>query len=135
MWADRTGDQRIERRVLHGNRDMGDLYGFVTHGYKGIAECKDYRTYSPADLERWKGESLDERENADADFVMLMVNEPGVGEKRFWDGDSVYMTVRDLFRVSGLDALPPKFPNALDEWVRVTQETAYRLYMGEEPTE
>ena len=91
--------------------------------------------YSPADLERWKGESLDERENADADFVMLMVNEPGVGEKRFWDGDSVYMTVRDLFRVSGLDALPPKFPNALDEWVRVTQETAYRLYMGEEPTE
>ena len=34
------GDERIERRALHGARDMGDVHGLFAHGYEGIIECK-----------------------------------------------------------------------------------------------
>ena len=29
---ERLGDGRIERRALHGSRDIGDVYGLVCHG-------------------------------------------------------------------------------------------------------
>lgn len=117
-----TGDNRIERRALHGSFDLGDLYGIFAHGFSCIAECKCHARVTPSLLESWKGQALRERENAGADVVALIVDESGrpVGRSR------VYLTDRDMLRSCyGID--PERGDEldrhwsmkTLDEWARM----------------
>lgn len=124
----RLDDDRIERRALHGSNDMGDLYGIWAHGYHGIAECKDYKSWSDADLARWLNETVAEKDNADADFALLIVHRSGCGESRFGK-NLVWLTVGDLMRISG------NYPHDIDldtrsEYVCVTLEAACRMIGG-----
>lgn len=126
---ERLGDDRIDRRALHGAHDMGDLHGIFAHGHEGIAECKDYAKWSKADLDRWKCQTECERGNADADFALLIVHESGVGKARFGQ-NSCYMQVRDLERVMGGDFRCIAGESAMDMWVRVTLEDACKMIEG-----
>lgn len=126
----RLNDDRIERRALHGAHDMGDIFNIFAHGHEGIAECKDYREFGPADLAKWREQTVAERGNADADFTLLIVHERGVGAKRFGQ-NSCHMQVRDLERVMGGDFRCLAGDTAKDMWVRVTLEDACVMIEGE----
>lgn len=113
-------DERIERRALHGAKDMGDVFGIRAHGYEGIAECKDYRAWSRADLERWKAQTLAERDNADAGFALLVVHRHGCNSKAdspSFGENHCFVTIGDLMRISGMGE--PKSPWADAEFVWV----------------
>ena len=122
---------RIERRALHGSHDMGDIFNIPAHGFEGIAECKNYKTWSKADLDRWKSETIEQRGNANADFALLVVHEKGCGEKRFGQ-NSCYMQVRDLEKVMGGDFRCLSGESAKDLWVRVTLDDACKMMIGED---
>ena len=68
------GDDRIERRALHGTQDMGDIYGIRAHGWDVIAECKSHKEVTPALVAEWREQTLRERENADAGAALLVVS-------------------------------------------------------------
>lgn len=126
---ERLGQPRIERRALSGVRDKGDVYNLFAHGHEGVVECKDYKKWGPADLEKWKRQTMAERENAGADFALLFVHKKGVGESRF--GKNIcYMQVRDLACVMGGKVHAGE--SALGMWVRVSVEEACQMMMGEE---
>ena len=112
---DVTGDRRIERRALHGSKDMGDVRGIYAHGYEGVAEVKAHRHRTASMVAKWRGETTDERGNADAEFAALVVKVPNrpVGECR------VHLTVRDMMRSCyGMDF---DCADELDEaWVTMT---------------
>lgn len=91
----RSGDERIERRALHGAADMGDLFGIRARGLNGIAECKAYATVTSGLIERWRDETLCERGNADAGFALLVVKRPRAGIERA----DVHLTIADLMGV------------------------------------
>lgn len=91
---DRLDDGRIERRAMHGSRDMGDLYGLYAHGYEGVVECKSHHRWSPSDRAAWEAQTLAERGNADAGFAALVIDVPN---RPVWRS-LVRMTVRDLLR-------------------------------------
>jgi hypothetical protein len=126
---ERLGDDRIERRALHGSRDLGDIYGIRAHGHEGVAECKDYKRWGKADLDAWKEQTAAERGNADADFSLLIVHEKGCGKARFGQ-NSCYMQVCDLVRVMGGDFRCIAGESAMETWVRVTLEDACQMIEG-----
>lgn len=95
--------QEPYRTALHGNADQGDLHGLTAGRLKVTLECKAYKTYCHADVERWRAETLAERRNAGADVALLVIKQPNVGEKTFWRNRcDVWMP--DLMRL--LDAYP-----------------------------
>lgn len=89
-------DDRIERRALHGSRDLGDIYGLKAHGMDGIVEAKAHKTVTRALVLQWREQTLDERDNADADWALLVVKVPQkpVGQS------VVHVTMRDLAAIS-----------------------------------
>lgn len=121
----RLDDDRVERRALHGSRDMGDLFGLWAHGTHGIVECKNYKDWGKSDLTAWKRQALDERDNADAGFVLLVVHKSGCGPKRFGE-NHCYVTLRDLHVL--MDAECSKSSDEF--WVRLTLDDACRLIEG-----
>lgn len=116
MLASRLGDEHIRRKSLSGHSDKGDLGGLYAHGLSGIAECKDAKVQRLTD---WKRQTLDERGNADADFAVLLVHEPGKGMGHFFD-NSAYMQMRDLLKVAGVSKVSITYRAHLDVWVRVS---------------
>lgn len=97
-------DERIERRALHGAADRGDVYGIRAGGLEGIAECKDYKKFSDADVREWRRQTLVERDNADAGFALLVVHRPGKSAKAgsaSFGQNHVMLTVADLKRITG----------------------------------
>ena len=110
--AKELGDERIERRALHGSKDMGDIHGLFAHGYEGIIECKRDRDMGAKALAEYQRQTLDERENADAGFALLVVKNfnHSVGEAFCW------VTLRDLARI----ALPLM---VCDGWLDAADET------------
>lgn len=90
------GDDRIERRALHGARDMGDIYGIRAHGFEGIAECKAHKKVTAGLIERWRDQTLFERGNADAGFALLVVKVHRAPTALA----EVHLTLRDLARIS-----------------------------------
>lgn len=126
----RLDDDRIERRALHGNYDLGDIYGLRAHGYEGIIEAKNFKSYGPADLAKWREQTVTERGNADADFALLVVHEAGCGKARFGQ-NSVHMQIRDLEKLVGGTFRCLAGDRALDLWVRVTLDDACRMILGE----
>lgn len=126
----RLEDDRIERRALHGAKDMGDIFGLHAHGYEGIVECKSYKSYGDAHIEKWRERTVDERGNADADFALLVVHRPGCGRMRF-GRNWCHMQVRDLEKIA--DRVAPRHPDDpfLDTWVITTVDQACDFIMYE----
>lgn len=119
-------DLRIERRALHGSKDMGDLFGIYAHGFEGIAECKAHKQWGPKMLDGWKEQALDERENADADFALLVVKVPN----RNVSQSLCYVTIRDLTRIC-LGVEPSGVCDLYGEsWVCMTLEEACAFMRG-----
>lgn len=131
-------DERIERRALHGAQDRGDVYGIRAHGFEGIAECKDYARYSEYDLDRWKEQTLAERDNADAGFALLVVHRKGKSAKAgsaSFGKNVAWLTVADLRRISGSKDAPPMADPFEDEeylWCSMALEDVVVLMGGGE---
>lgn len=121
-------DERIERRALHGSRDMGDIHGLFAHGYEGIIECKRDRDVGARALAEYQRQTIDERENADADFALLVVKNfnHSVGEAFCW------VTLRDLARIALPLMVNDGWLGAADEtWVCMPYSTACALMRGD----
>ena len=121
-------DERIERRALHGSKDMGDVHGLWAHGFSGIVECKAVRAAGAKALEEYQGQTLDERGNADADFALLVVKNfnHSVGEAFCW------VTLRDLARIALPLRVNDRWLDDADEtWACVPLSTACALMRGE----
>ena len=127
---ERLGDDRIERRALHGGKDMGDIFGLFAHGREGIVECKDVKNVGKALLDRFREQTVNERGNANADFALLVVHRAGCGAGRFGDNDC-HMQVRDLERVMGGTFTCLAGESAKDMWVQASLETVCRWIMCE----
>lgn len=135
---ERTGDSRIERRAQHGSRDMGDVYGIRAHGHEGIMECKRVERLNDALLDSFKEQSLTERGNADADFVLLSVWRRGKGYKavngkapKSFGGNLCYVTIEDLLKIAGATGDIAIAEEAADTWVCLPIERAFDLITGE----
>lgn len=122
------GDERIERRALHGSKDMGDIHGLFAHGYEGIIECKRDRDLCAKALAEYQRQTIDERENADADFALLVVKNfnHSVGEAFCW------VTLRDLARIAMPLMVCDGWLGAADEtWVCMPYSVACALMRGD----
>jgi hypothetical protein len=122
-------DDGIERRALHGNKDMGDVFGLKAHGHMGIVECKNVKRYGKADIDKWRGQTMDERKHAGADFALLVVHKPGCGEARFGD-NYCHLQVRDLDVIQGYERYIRDLDDPLlDTWLTMDLETACDLML------
>ena len=120
-------DERIERRAKHGSKDMGDIYRIYAHGFEGIAECKNHASVSPKQLSEFQQQTIDERENADADFGLLVINRRG-----YRTGSShVYVTLRDLSSITPLVDSSACEGEADEKWVCMTLDECCALMIGE----
>ena len=119
-------DLRIERRALHGAKDMGDLSHIYAHGHEGIAECKAHKQWGAKMLSEWQDQTIDERDNADADFALLVVKVPNKNVSQ----SLCYVTIRDLTRIC-LGIEPSCVCELYGEsWVCMTLEEACGLMRG-----
>ena len=121
-------DERPERRVLHGSKDMGDIAHVYAHGYEGIIECKRSQKLGAAIMAEFQRQTTDERENADADFALLVVKNfnHGTGEGFCW------VTLRDLARIALPLMVNDGWLDAADEtWVCMPLSTACVLMRGD----
>lgn len=126
--AEELDDDRIERRALHGAKDMGDIYGLFAHGYEGIIECKRDRDMGAKALAEYQRQTIDERENADADFALLVVKNfnHSVGEAFCW------VTLRDLARIALPVCINDGFMDGADShWVEMTLAECCAMIRGE----
>ena len=126
--AKELDDERIERRALHGSKDMGDIHGLFAHGYEGIIECKRDRDMGAKALEEYQRQTLDERENADADFALLVCKNfnHGTGEAFCW------VTLRDLARIALPLMVNDGWLDRADEtWACLPLSTACALMRGD----
>lgn len=120
-------DERPERRVLHGSKDMGDIAHVYSHGYEGIIECKRSQKLGAAIMAEFQRQTIDERENADADFALLAVKNfnHGTGEGFCW------VTIRDLTRIClGVESHGELADLYDDVWVCMSLSTACALMRG-----
>lgn len=124
---ERLGDDRPERLALHGSADRGDIGHIWCHGYQGVAECKNHKDVTPALVERWREQTVDERDEADADFGLLVVSvyRAPIGRS------VVHVTLRDLARI----ALPVRVNDgwadlADDHWASMTLAECCELMRG-----
>lgn len=114
---DRLGQPHIERRALHGARDMGDLAGIEAHGFRVVAECKAVDSWGPALMGEWRRQALRERGNAGADVVVLVVNVP---RAPLWRSQA-HVTLRDLARLARPLRVNDGFMDEADgSWVSMT---------------
>ena len=92
--ARKLGDD-IERRVLHGTKDRGDIAGLYIRGKRTAVECKNCKRM---DLSGWINEAEEERANDDAEFGIVVHKRRGYGEAKF-GGNYVTMTVDTLLGI------------------------------------
>lgn len=86
----------VERRALHGNRDVGDLAWLIGKGdARGIVECKAVKAITAANVSEWRRQTIAERENAGARFAWLAIKTANVGMQRF-ERTRVDVQLRDL---------------------------------------
>lgn len=95
-WLTDRLDYTVERRALHGNRDVGDLAWLVGGGgARGIVECKAVKAITAANVGEWRRQTIAERENAGAQFAWLAIKTANVGMQRF-ERTRVDVQLRDL---------------------------------------
>ena len=71
------GDHRIERRVMGGANDRGDVSGVSLRCKPVVIECKNH---ARMELSQWLEEAEAERGNADAEFAFVVHKRRGCGE-------------------------------------------------------
>lgn len=124
---DVLGDPRIERRALHGTHDMGDIYGIFAHGFSVIVEAKAHSNVTRSLVSEWRRQTIDERENADADAALLVVKVP----RHSTAEATVHVTLRDLAMIARpVIVLPVDFYRADESWVTMTLAEAAALIRG-----
>lgn len=122
------GQPGVERRALHGSRDMGDLFGIVAHGHPVVAECKSHAKWGPADLAAWERQAIAERESAGAHAALLVVDVYRAPVAR----SLVFVTMRDLARLATpLRVNEGRTEEADRRWVCVTLAEACELMRGD----
>ena len=89
----------IERRVMGGANDRGDVAGLFFRGRPFVIEVKNRTNVTPA---QWFRELQDECGNADTDLGAIVFHRPKVGEKSMGD-QGVFMTLRTLAILLGAD--------------------------------
>ena len=75
-FQDRLDDDRIERRVMGGTKDRGDISNVRFLGHKVVIECKDVQSMS---LGSWVDEAEVERGNDDALLGVVVHKRRGKG--------------------------------------------------------
>lgn len=89
----------IERRVMGGANDRGDVAGLYWHGRPFVVEVKNVTKLRP---KAWFGELEAECGNADTDMGAIVFHREGFGEKSM-DGQGVLMTLGTLKKLLGAD--------------------------------
>lgn len=121
-WLTERLGYTVERRALHGNRDVGDLAWLIGKGSaRGIVECKAVKAITAANVAEWRRQTIAERDNAGARFAWLVIKTTNVGMQRF-ERTRVDVQLRDLaamgcFLVKAGD----------NHWVSMNLETACSL--------
>ena len=112
----------VERRALHGNRDVGDLAWLIGKGdARGIVECKAVKAITAANVSEWRRQTIAERDNAGARFAWLVIKTANVGMQRF-------ERTRVDVRLGDLAAMGCFLGKAGDNhWVSMDLETACSL--------
>lgn len=94
----------VERRVLSGKNDKGDIAGVPNC----VVEVKNHATYK---ISEWLKETEQERRNAGVDYGILVIKPKGVGVSRtneWWavvSLDTITELIRNSERAKGL---PPQ---------------------------
>lgn len=98
-----NGWPAAERRALHGSKDLGDVTGCpgLVFEVKGGAAAMHA---SDGQVDAWLAETEEERQNARADYGILVMKRKGVGFARagWW---TAVMKLGDLHRMLEPDAL------------------------------
>lgn len=89
----------IERRVMGGANDRGDVAGVCFRGRPFVIEVKNRTSVTPA---QWFRELADECGNADTDLGAVVFHRPKVGEAHMGD-QGVFMSLRTLAILLGAD--------------------------------
>lgn len=95
----RFGDGTIERRVMGGANDRGDVAGVFFKGQPFVVEVKNVTKLQP---KKWFGELENECGNADTDLGAIVWHRPGYGATRMGE-QGVLMTLDTLCRLLGAD--------------------------------
>ena len=121
-WLTERLGYHVERRALHGNRDVGDLAWLIGKGdARGIVECKAVKAVTTANVAEWRRQTEAERDNSGARFAWLVIKTANVGAQRF-ERTRVDVQLRDL------DAMGCLLGKAGDgHWVSMDLETACAL--------
>lgn len=94
------GTDTIERRVMGGANDRGDVAGLYWQGKPFVLEVKNRNR---VELAAWMGELADECGNADTDMGAVVFHRKGKGASSMGD-QYVLMDLRTLARLLGGDA-------------------------------
>jgi hypothetical protein len=91
--VDGLGDDRIERRALHGAHDRGDVAGVRLRGHRVVIECKSEVAGKVFKLPGWMEEAQVEAQN-DGALVGVVVHKRSktTDARKQW----VTMTVQEL---------------------------------------
>lgn len=93
------GKGLIERRVMGGKNDRGDVAGVFFHGREFVIEAKNVKQLRP---KKFFDELEVECGNADTDMGAIVFHREGFGEKHM-DGQGVLMTYGTLKKLLGAD--------------------------------
>ena len=93
------GTNTIERRVMGGANDRGDVAGVFFGGRPFVIEIKNRTAVTPA---QWFKELADECGNADTDMGAVVFHRPKVGEAHMGE-QGVFMSLRTLAVLLGAD--------------------------------
>ena len=89
----------IERRVMGGKNDRGDVAGVYFHGRPFVIEAKNR---AKLELATWMGELADECGNADTDMGAVVFHRKGKGAQSMGE-QYVLMDLRTLCKLLGAD--------------------------------
>jgi len=93
------GTDTIERRVMGGKNDRGDVAGLYWQGRPFVIEAKNRNRI---ELAVWMGELADECGNADTDMGAVVFHRKGKGARSMGE-QYVLMDLRTLVRLLGGD--------------------------------
>lgn len=133
LTASMDDPEGIHRAALAGNADEGDVHGIRKGSIVGIAEVKNHKQVTPGLVAEWHAETLRERENAHADFAVLVMHRNGcdqTGSSRSYGMNIVQLTMRDFMTVSGIEQVEKsadgnarRTVDADDVWVTIDVDT------------
>lgn len=100
-----NGFPHAERRALHGSQDLGDITGTVGICWE-VKGGKAAETASDGLVKGWLFETLIEKENASADYGILVMKRKGIGMQRAGEWWAV-VPAFDLFKIAGCQLTSP----------------------------